>query len=723
MGNSDDIKNQENKLLEEYKKVNSIDKVLHFEPTVATLYLTKDSNTKIYRFITINEHPKAKIILLAFASYAYDLYEKQERYNESAPVMALATFKSFLPFLDTYDFDEFAIGSPKVVKAFETYRVNECGLKPQSTNAHEVLKILRRGVKTLKFKEYARDFPHDSTFVHAIVDRTSLSLPVERKQCTLSLFLSQSTWLRQHVGSREYNKISSPKLLINSFSVSIATLMCIVQEVVETFYDFVIRYNILVENLELTEQTDIKAYKFFFRDFIHQILTEHCPLEKLPPEILVIFSSIISQENLEILNKGKNIPVQSVRTKGIFDLHFLYSIVKVAHAVTDSPESRTENIPVSPVESRFFSWLMAWLAVQPENIAKLTLRNFAISEDKNGSPLFFNINYVKGRGNTRYETKSVSASTVEGRAILNHLKKSKNDFLIENSTSYKLKNEECSNKSLIGTTFKTLLETEYVQKRLNLEHDKRGASTIFADCILAQLQYGVSQRAFKMKKANIGLSYKVLCEKPLPSVWFRLTHIKNTAVHASADRYKLSHLVNYNSHSSETEATSYINEYNQNWTNTSGRVTRTVMLDFATSTFRPGNEMEMNNSLLKLTESIEESKAELISRTEVREMIESETQPDIDLFGSDVNKTRIVVVDSSATYLQFANYLFHANICYKKLMEKNPEYVEFTMLPTCEWIEYCLNEVLSTESIEEGFAIYKSLKHKLPNPLDSYIKA
>ncbi|WP_338454056.1 hypothetical protein [uncultured Alteromonas sp.] len=719
-----EILEQEQALLEEYKKVKGVGSVEPFDPNTVVLYVRREEKVTIFRFSTENKHSKANIIMLAFSSYTFDLYNKENRYHETASIMALQACRAFLPFLDIYDFDSIDLKAPTIVKAFETYKVNVFGLKPQGTGASEVLKILRRGVKTLKFKENANDYQHDQTFIHAIIDRTVLSLPVDRQQHTLTTFFSQSLWLRQYVGSSEYNKIASPKLLINSFSLSIAILLCSVQEALEAFRDFLIKHKISSRSIELNSKQNILSYKFFLRDLIHQVLSKHCLLNDLPKPVELIFRSVLSQKKLEILASGKKVDAPSIRSKSIFDLEILYKLALAATDVLNSDGKSHSHIPVSPIESRLFSWLMAWLTIQPGDIPNLTKDNFVIIQDKNEEPLYFNVKYLKGRALSRHETKTVFSSSAEGRAIINHLKKNKNEFLFGNDIGYQMNNEDCSNKSLIGLMFKTLLESRNVQERLNSAHDRRGITPFFTDCIKALVNHGVSYRAFKMQKTNAGMDYKVHCERPLAMTWFRLTHIKNSAVHASADRYKLSHLVNYNSHSSQTEASSYLTEYNQNWVNSSGRVTRTVMLDFANSVYRPGTEIEMNNSLLKLADSIDESKVELVSRTKVAECSPSKTQREIEFgfSGQGKNNTSIIVIDSAATYLQFANYLFHANASYKKLIETNPEYVEFTMLPTCEWIEFCLNEVLSPESIEEGFATHKIVKNTLPNPLESYIK-
>ncbi|MGR5469729.1 hypothetical protein ACPV51_21140, partial [Vibrio astriarenae] len=66
---------------------------------------------------------------------------------------------------------------------------------------------------------------------------------------------------------------------------------------------------------------------------------------------------------------------------------------------------------------------------------------------------------------------------------------------------------------------------------------------------------------------------------------FGLQAIKNSAVHAFSDPYKLHFLINRNSHSGITEKRHYLNADNEQWINAAGRITREVMQDLINNVF------------------------------------------------------------------------------------------------------------------------------------------
>lgn len=212
----------------------------------------------------------------------------------------------------------------------------------------------------------------------------------------------------------------------------------------------------------------------------------------------------------------------------------------------------------------------------------------------------------------------------------------------------------------------------------------------------------------------------IASSSPSPVHLFGLQLIKNSAVHAYSDPYTLHYLINRNSHSNQTEKSNYLNEQNEEWMNSSGRITRSVMLDLINNVYDLGDDKDyrplvqkFNQEFMAVSSGISYKAGDMLSRLKV---ITKQEHGKINEVGvlSYSNKIRaefepIYVLDSPVTVFKINNFLHEFKNNYRKLLCRNPDYLYQTVMPTVEWMELVLKK-LSKSSIVEGEDIFKKMK-------------
>ena len=212
--------------------------------------------------------------------------------------------------------------------------------------------------------------------------------------------------------------------------------------------------------------------------------------------------------------------------------------------------------------------------------------------------------------------------------------------------------------------------------------------------------------------------YKATCDKPLPVGLFPGKLVKKSAVHSKSDKYRAGSYLNYNSHTSLTEKTAYLNENNQDYMNRHGRIMRAVMDDLSKHAFKPSKEiMELDNYSLEAQTKI------------VRTRIEQATETDhvkINKYGSINNdkseRDTIVIIENIKTAVQMMHYIDQADKHADALMKYNSAFFEKDVLVTVEWMYYCISQ-MKTKVRKEASKKHKEIKEYLPNLFDNEIKS
>jgi len=242
----------------------------------------------------------------------------------------------------------------------------------------------------------------------------------------------------------------------------------------------------------------------------------------------------------------------------------------------------------SKIEQLLFGWLMAWLAIQPSDIAKLKTNHFAQIKNQAGRTTDIFVEYFKGRSGSNHSTRYLSMNEIEGRAIQAYLKSIPANRIscFDSKTPIRFKlsfNINCLPRTLVDLWRSPALQTFILEQ---LYHRK--ASPLFLDLMFAlqqdsgQSYNSWSSRQLKQSSSQILPSYEHYFSsvtRPLNPNTINYGHIKTSAIHSRSDHYRESDLINHNSHTSNTEKISYLTDENQEWINQNGRISRLVLHD------------------------------------------------------------------------------------------------------------------------------------------------
>jgi len=173
----------------------------------------------------------------------------------------------------------------------------------------------------------------------------------------------------------------------------------------------------------------------------------------------------------------------------------------------------------------------------------------------------------------------------------------------------------------------------------------------------------------------------------------------------------------------------YLTQDNEEFINSSGRITRSIMIDLINNVFdldfNESNQFELdggeskndfkikkaifNNEFSNVTDAISSKSEELLSRLKV---VTEQSKGVINEVGilsfsnlREENLLPIYVLDSKITVFKMLNYLYEFKKNYKKLLCNNPDYLYLTVFPYVEWIERIL-PTLSKKSLKDGEELY-----------------
>lgn len=204
----------------------------------------------------------------------------------------------------------------------------------------------------------------------------------------------------------------------------------------------------------------------------------------------------------------------------------------------------------------------------------------------------------------------------------------------------------------------------------------------------------------------------------LPSNLFRMSYIKTTAVHANTDITKMYHLANTNSHTSETEAQSYLTKDNPKWTNDFGLVVRTVMNDIINNVYtitdenvnHYDDEFDVAQSLAQDELQRLMSKFEVKGKTISLQPSEKASQA-TPKAKNEYNIKPFYLMDSANMVCHMMLYQKTFEKKAKKHLQENPELFYRYIIPTVMFIEACFKEEkFSEKSLNDGKEKFNKFK-------------
>ncbi|UUO25490.1 hypothetical protein FGD67_21415 [Colwellia sp. M166] len=726
-----------------YEKSTPIDNdVIRLSVTPNRIVLMEFAKPRVFEN-NFDDYYRGAIFRALSATY-YELKTNTNNYPQSKLVEFCSSIDPFLNWLNLTCPDQEDVFN--IITNFQVYRQNINKVK--NDRAKNVLMFLKisLGLKNMKWQ--------DLDFIRGLTKSTKLVNTVQ-EQTNLSHYLAEFTWMRPLLGDALYNRIASPKRLMNSFIVTISTALIEIQKSIVALEEIFLKndyparkfYNVrqVGKQDKITAQKGINMLKGIcnfsgssFNDLLSEVLFYDLvrPKHRSCTKQLLINNHTLSLVNRDI-DKS-----YICRTPYIFTEEIVSLVSQRAEARKSGLDDKVLNakfpLPVTKVENYLFAMICGWLTIQQSDIAKLRGNHFKKIKNSTGKTRAIICDYYKGRSKGVHYTDQISTSFIEGEAILSYLdkrelSKTESGLLIDgiNLTSFRM-NFSGLDVDFCGRLF-DLISASSVNEKVNYQLTKRKFTRVFLEAISTLINKNdesysewLSRTNEERKRDNLSplknesenkkISNTIYSQywnevnKTTPKMWFTPNLIKTTSVHSRTDKFLDGHLDTRNSHTNETEKLGYMTPYNQEWVNRYGLVTRHVMNDIANNVYYPTIELFEETMLLRTVE--------LQLRTEVV----TESTGTVNNLGiiddhneDDILPDSLIVLDTPETVMIFIHFLKQAEEKYPQLIKSNLEFVEKELLPRCNWMSTLLSTALSKENVRIGKEEYEKYQSFYPS--------
>lgn len=725
----------EKTLLKEYNKKLKLIKYKYSLDTnsiiIPKLSLEEDGHSSPIRIVRFTDHnnPYKKAIYVSIvASYNYIFH------NNTAPISSKIPISQHVPMFIEW-LNDIEIKNPyKLLKEYEKYHFDKL-------NNHGNRSVL---IPLKRILNYCLEHEEDMFFLLKKQQIDYLfelqDTPCSPQQNTIHesfhQYFGKLDWLRQDnigIGHQLYQTLASPKLTIKSFKITISVVIIELHKYKTHLKEFLIKHKIISKNIKLIQlekSLSKKSYNrhcsLFIAKIIKKILIEYYKIVDPHPNLTsgiklfllsftkdsntykIISNLLYKKEDFAIFFDKKNISM--TWSQG----YFSYFSHLPLFTLTDLSQfnSNDKLIPKSNIESLLFSWLMASMTISPTDISKLTHYSFRLIRE-GGKVRHIESEYFKGRANKIHTTNSVSTKTLEGKALYNFLQTTpKGSNFSTHTNSPKISKHS---HSLIGCLYE-ILNMDHIKNIIMRYHTQEDnlPPAIYKSIILLIKYSFTPDNIASRSKCDLVERKQMLSnsESPSSGYMFGLRAIKNSAVHAFSDPYTLEFLINRNSHSNTTEKKCYLNEDNEEWINSSGRITRNIMLDLINNVFDLSevNKEKFNNEFSIVSNDISHRSSTMLARLKILTNKSNGKINEIGILTKNNNLNQddispIYIHDSPITVFKMLNYRSEAEKNCRKLLTQSPYFLYKTVLPTVEWIEQTLPKI-SKDSYKNGEKLY-----------------
>lgn len=654
---------------------------------------------------------KHHIFTAIFTALQSEWFSKLGKYSVRSH---MATMANFVPWLNNHAITPF--NKYDVLTDFQTKRINEENLKPQSTGINLISILLSRGL----------DGDHIESELMLFIDallKNTIQIPNEtRVQETLNTYFTSIPWLRNAMDEIEWLKLESPKRLMDSFSITIATVLIFLvneKKKAKEIFSQAGSTN-LASNKKQTRKEREEYSKYLFLQLCKfeqngdaaNNLTQLVILDIVSLNKLDLFSQFVTQKWLN----GSSIGSGKFKKNNLFSLANLF-----APSAWDSP---------SIIEQTLFAWLCAWMTVQPYDVFKLKKNDFVLTKGQDGQFVSLQCVYYKSRSRDTRQPFMLDANQIEGKAAILYLEQ------FPDLDSMLLKGLRLGAHSLsfgIGSVTEILarlLTMDSIKLEILRNLQTRKSSPIFIhayEALYEKRDYAFIRWHNKHKRTNPEcvsvFHYRNMVEYPLPQTLFGLNSIKNSSIHSRTDKYRDSDLTNVNSHTSNVEKHSYLTDRNKEWVNQHGRITRMVLEDIESYIFKPNLSDVANKA------------KELILRTRVisvlDEGVDIQSEIQINAIGRITSSSNeietkhddILVLNTEETVVNMLHYINQVETKRNILINEALAFFELTALPTVEWMESLLLNKFTANTVHQGKVLYESIRGILPPLFENEIRA
>lgn len=575
----------------------------------------------------------------------------------------------------------------KVLKEYEAYYMNDRGRK--STPLSFINPVIREGLGCPSFTK------EEHNYLETLL---SLSRPAKAREPKLVSLSSwfDLPWMRSVIGEQAYLKLESPRLLFQSFRVTIATtLLWLLARRIEWQAAGLIAFD-----------ADAKRWQ----DDWNRLLLERMGNfnERGDPEDE--FSQILLLDL--VLPSAQSALKSQLATVGTKNLPNCISYGKSSNPPWQKPVFFHPNYQsqYSPLEEILCAWLVACEAIQPSDIPSLKSSNYARETNHYGRLIALECTYYKGRAGTTKQPAILMASDSWTKAMDAYMAGLAEPSLFKTGVAKSVAMTGFGRMhTFISLLYKIWKLPSFLQK-LESELQRTNSTSLFLRAMFA-LEEGDSRLGVG-RHWNSVTEFRASVPRPLPVSLFTLTHIKTTAVHAGTDAYREADIVNHHSHTSLTEKTSYLTDNNKEWVNQAGRITRLILHDLQNVVFQPSItvisqaviDLELRTKLIDATQTMD-----LLTYSLKGNLLDAETE----------TGATIIVSDSIDAALYFIHYIKQAEALLPRILVVRPGWVERTLIVQVEWMTRTLSRMQMASTAAKA---YVELAEHLPPLFDHLLE-
>ena len=601
--------------------------------------------------------------------------------TEDSKISYLYIIMDFFSWVNKTNCNDVSKEKYSVLKNFEAYRMNDKGLRDSNLNI--LKKIIREGMACSSLSEECYNY------LQHLTSKTKSARKQEVIPTTLNGWFDLP-WLREVLGEKMYLQLESPRMLINSFRITVATTLLWLQEQRRRWMK--------AKTIHFNVETD-RWYDDWGPIIINNIGSFDYKGEAEDDFNQLLLNDIVSDIAQTALKDRIATSWMRELPKSITFNKRRFKIWKTP--LFFHPKYQTQY---SPIEEQLCAWLIACEAIQPTDIPKLKTNNYAREYNKSGRLLAMECKYYKGRAG-RFMIPDILMGTDPWTKALHFYINSlpEKSALFKTSVDTQYCFPDLNSKHTDIRFIYEIWKLPSFQKQLSTELERNKTEPIFLKSMLALKQGGEVFSKFNDRTGKTLAEYVNLIPRALPKTIFSLTHIKTSSVHARSDAYRSGDLVNHNSHTSLTEKTSYLTDANKEWLNQSGRITRLVIHDLQNIVYQP--------SITAISQAV-------MDRNLRTKVIQSTKSEDVEIYSLKENgfeedeNCEIIVSDTVDTALWFIHYLTQAKKYFSQLVVVRPDWVENTLIINIEWMSHTL-PLMSSAGVADKE--YSKLKDHLPD--------
>jgi hypothetical protein len=688
-------------------------------------------------FVDIKHKDKALLYRLIVAAYNYAFTDE---------FAALSTKGNFSRhcwiFVDWLNGVEIS-NRYSALKDYESY----CFVKRNNHGgASELVNLKTLFTYAYEDDEFRKSLTQEESSYLIELKKTKVSPNLNKKQSSITSYFGALDWLRREdvgVGNQLYQTLASPKLVVKSLKCTASVVITELYKAKTILRHFLLHSSLSACDFEIPNFQSKSRHErpVFIGKIIYTLLCKYHEMEEKSAHLrkaleLVLLSNVTTQTCFDKIRPAidsKDEMEFIFRTKeGLLSNWVLGRTFKNANAgillsvgALQQLADTTKPFPITQLEELFFSWLMASLTVQPSDISKLSKHSFRLLKI-GGRVTHIECEYFKGRANAIHNTRTLSTRKIEGRALLLYLNQHSGISLC----SYEAETPIiASGFSSICGVLNVVLSLPFMLDQLASKHRQIGRNPVIMPLVLNSLiTHGLHNENIIKASRKLTVDERRArvwqSETPCSKALFGFRAIKNSAVHAFSDPYTLYYLINRNSHTNQTEKLNYLTADNEEWMNSSGRITRSVMLDLINNVFdldfRGLSDKQVdkakaafNYEFGSVTDTVSHKSGEMLSRLKVvteqgKGLVNEIGVLSLANRGEDAFDP-IYVLDSQVTVFKILNYLDQFKNNYKRLLSRNPDYLYQTVLPNVEWMERVLTK-LSKKSITSGEKTFEQMQ-------------